>query len=127
MGMIYVEGAWTVAIDETWYIIQTLKMEREIKTYLLQARALGISLVCATQRPAYIPLEVYDQSTHLMFWRDNDESNLKRISGISWRSADLIRSVVADLDKHQVLYINTRTGEMLRTRCPYVPANGGGR
>lgn len=125
MAKIYVEGGWTLAIDETWYMIQTLKMEREIKTYLLQARALGISLVCATQRPAFVPLEIYDQSTHLMFWRDNDESNLKRLSGISWRSADLIRSVVADLERHQVLYINTRTGEMLRTRCPFIPTTGG--
>lgn len=119
-GAIYREGGWTVAIDETWYVANTLKLGGDIKTYLLQARALGISLVCATQRPAMIPLEVYDQSTHLMFWRDNDESNLKRISGISWRSSQLIRYVVSNLDRHQVLYVNTRTGRMMRTRCPNV-------
>jgi energy-coupling factor transporter ATP-binding protein EcfA2 len=118
---IYIEGGWTVALDETWYIINTLNMEKQIKQYLLQARSLGINLVCATQRPAFVPLEIYDQSTHLMFWRDNDETNLRRLSGISWRSADLIRSVVADLERFQVLYINTRTGEMVRTRCPYLP------
>ena len=117
---IYREGGWTVAIDELWYIINILKLERDVKTYLLQARALGISLLCATQRPAWVPLEVYDQSTHLFFWRDNDENNLRRLSGISFRSADLIRSVVADLEKFQVLYINTRTGEMLRTRAPKI-------
>jgi energy-coupling factor transporter ATP-binding protein EcfA2 len=120
MDRIYIEGGWTVALDETWYVINTLNMESQVKLYLLQARALGISLVCATQRPAFVPLEIYDQSTHLMFWRDNDEANLRRLSGISWRSADLIRSVVSDLDRYQVLYINTRTGEMVRTRCPYV-------
>lgn len=117
---IYREGGWTVAIDELWYIINILRLERDVKTYLLQARALGISLLCATQRPAWVPLEVYDQSTHLFFWRDNDENNLRRLSGISFRSADLIRSVVADLEKYQVLYINTRTGEMLRTRAPKI-------
>lgn len=117
-GRIYREGGWTVAIDELWYIINILKLERDVKTYLLQARALGISLLAATQRPAWVPLEVYDQSTHLFFWRDNDETNLRRLSGISFRSADLIRSVVADLEKFQVLYVNTRTGEMFRTRSP---------
>lgn len=117
---IYREGGWTVALDETWYVANTLKLGGDIKLYLLQARALGVSLVCATQRPAMIPLEVYDQSTHLMFWRDNDETNLKRISGISWRSAQLIRYVVSNLDRHQVLYVNTRTGRMLRTRCPNI-------
>lgn len=116
----YREGGWTVAIDELWYIINILKLDRDVKTYLLQARALGISLMAATQRPAWVPLEVYDQSTHLFFWRDNDENNLRRLSGISFRSADLIRTVVADLERFQILYINTRTGEMLRTRSPKI-------
>lgn len=115
---IYREGGWTLAVDELWYIDNILKLEMDIKLYLLQARALDISLLVATQRPAWVPLEVYDQSTHLFFWRDNDETNLKRLSGISFRSANLIRSVVSELDKYQVLYINTRTGEMCRTRAP---------
>lgn len=120
MARIYREGGWTVAIDELWYVNNILGLTREIKTYLLQARALGISLLMATQRPAWVPLEVYDQSSHLFFWRDNDETNLKRLSGISFRSADLIRSIIADLDRYQVLYINTRTGRMCRTRAPLV-------
>ena len=119
-GAIYREGGWTVALDETWYVNNILKLGMDIKTYLLQARSLGISLLCATQRPAYIPLEIYDQSTHLMFWRDNDERNLERISGIGWRSANLIRELVSGLERFQVLYINTRTGRMLRTRCPAI-------
>lgn len=120
LARIYREGGWTVAIDELWFVNNILGLTREIKTYLLQARALGISLLMATQRPAWVPLEVYDQSTHLFFWRDNDETNLKRLSGISFRSADLIRSVVSDLERFQVLYINTRTGFMCRTRPPLV-------
>jgi len=119
---IYREGGWTIAIDELWYICNMLKLDLDVKLYLLQARALGISMLAATQRPAWVPVEVYDQSTHLFFWRDNDENNLKRISGISFRSADLIRSVVADLERFQVLYINTRTGEMYRTRAPKLAA-----
>lgn len=120
MARIYREGGWTVAIDELWYFINELNMAKAVKTYLLQARSLGISLVVATQRPAWVPLEVYDQSTHLMFWRDNDETNLRRLSGISYRSADLIRNIVSDLEQYQVLYVNTRTGEMVRTRAPKV-------
>jgi energy-coupling factor transporter ATP-binding protein EcfA2 len=117
---IYREGNWCVCIDELWFIIVKLHLGEDIKTYLLQARALKISLLVATQRPAFVPLEVYDQSTHLFFWRDNDENNLKRLSGISFRSANLIKSVVADLDQYQVLYVNTRTGQMFRTRAPKI-------
>lgn len=120
---IYREGGWTVAVDELWWMVNKLNLGDEIKTFLLQGRALGISLIVATQRPSSIPLEVYDQSTHLFFWRDNDEANLRRLSGISWRSADLIRYLISNLDQYQVLYVNTRTGAMCRTRAPK-PAEG---
>lgn len=115
---IYREGNWTVALDETWYVDNILKLGGDIKTYLLQARSLGISLVTATQRPAWVPVEIYSSCTHLMFWRNNDETDLRRISGIGWKSADVIRDLVANLDLYQALYINTRTGQMVRTRCP---------
>lgn len=114
----YDQGNWTVYIDELWYIIHHLKLELEIRLYLLQARSDGISLVVATQRPAFVPLEVYDQSTILVFFRDNDETNLKRISGISWLSKRMVQSLVAKLPEFQALVINTRTGEMLRTTAP---------
>lgn len=117
---IYREGSWTLALDEMRYISENLRLEADVKTFLMQARSLGISMLNATQRPAFVPLEVYDQSTHLMFWRDNDETNLRRLSGISYRSADLIREIVSDLERFQVLYINTRDGRMVRTRCPRV-------
>src|SRR3954463_10799425 len=117
-GAIYREGGWTVAIDETWYMSNTLGLSGDVKMFLLQARSLDISLVCATQRPASVPLEIYDQSSHLFFWRDNDENNLRRLSGISWRSADMVRRIISNLEQYQVLYVNTRTGRMARTHCP---------
>lgn len=115
---IYREGNWTVALDETWWIDNELNLGSDIKVYLLQARSLGISLLAATQRPAWVPRELYTSSTHLMFWRTNDETDLRSISGIGWRSAEIIKSTVADLDLFQVLYVNTRTGYMARTKCP---------
>jgi hypothetical protein len=115
---VYREGHWTLAVDETWYVANILKLGGDLKLILMQARSMKICLVVASQRPAMIPLEIYDQSTHLFFWRDNDETNLKRLSGISWRSANLVRSLIANLEPHQVLYVNTRTGFMCRTRCP---------
>lgn len=112
---IYKQGNWTVYIDELWYMVHHLKLETEIRVYLLQARSNGVSLVVGTQRPAFVPLEVYDQSSWLVFFRDNDETNLKRISGISWVSRKAVMSIVSSLDQHQALVVNTRTGEMVRT------------
>jgi energy-coupling factor transporter ATP-binding protein EcfA2 len=123
----YREGGWTVALDETWYMDNELNLGRAIRTYLLQARSLGISLVAATQRPAWVPREIYTASTHLFIWRVNDETDLKSISGIGWLSSNIIRDIVANLDVHQVLYINTRTGAMVRTRCPEIRIDPEGR
>lgn len=117
---IYKEGGWTVALDETWYMDDVLKLEKDIKIYLLQARSNDISLASAFQRPAWVPRELYTSSTHLFFWRTNDETDLKSLGGIGAKSADLIREIVVDLESHQVLYVNTRTGAMCRTRCPDV-------
>lgn len=117
---IYREGHWTVALDETWYLDNVLKLEKPIKVYLLQARSLGISLASAFQRPSWVPRELYTSSTHLMFWRTNDEVDLRSLGGIGAKSADLIREIVVNLESHQVLYLNTRTGQMCRTRCPDV-------
>jgi hypothetical protein len=109
---------WAVAIDELWYIVNVLGLDMEVRMFLLQGRSLGHSLIVATQRPSMVPLEVYDQSTHLFFFRDNDRRNLDRLSQINARDSAVIRDVVSNLDSHQVLYINTRTGQMARTRAP---------
>lgn len=120
---IYREGGWCVYIDELWFFIQHLHLRLEVETFLQQARSNNISMLNLTQRPAFVPLAIYDQSTHLFMFRDNDERNLKRLSGIGWLSAKLIQYLIANLERHQVLYINTKTGYMARTTPP--PPKGG--
>lgn len=126
LSHIYVQGNWCVFIDELWYLINILGLAREVKIYLLQARSNGISLVGCSQRPAWIPVEMFDQPHHLFFFRDNDERNLKTISGISWLSATMVRSLVARLEMFQFLYINTRSGQMWRSTSP-PPLDGKGK
>lgn len=122
MESIYLQGGWCVYIDELWVLCQLLGLTKYVKTYLLQARSLKISLMVATQRPAWVPLEVYDQSTHLFFWGDNDDTNLHRVSGIGSLDRRIIVDVIRDLDptKHEVLYMNTRARTMFRTIPPEI-------
>lgn len=122
---VYREGGWCIYIDEMWYFVHHLKMEKEIRTFLQQSRSNKISMLLLTQRPAHVPLECYDQSTHLFFARDNDERNLQRISGIAWLSAKTVRETVASLKRYQWLYINTKTGEMMKTTPPPPKEKGG--
>lgn len=117
---IYIDGGWCVAFDEGKFIVQTLKLGPDVKVFLEQGRALNLSLVFSTQRPSWVPVEVFDQSTHLFFWRENDERNVRVIGGIGYRSAATIRRIVSNLDSEgkQFLYVNTRTGVMYRSRTP---------
>lgn len=109
---------WAIAMDELWWFSNKLAMDEYIKVILLQGRSNGISLIAATQRPAWVPVELYSSSTHLFFFAENDSRNLQRIGEINHRDKRGIRHIVSTLEPHQVLYVNTRTGRMVRTRAP---------
>lgn len=116
---IYRSGGWCTVLDDFWYMAHILGFERETKKYLANARSNDIPMVICAQRPAGNKLvEIFDQATHLLFFRDNDETNLKRIAGVGWLNAGPIRAFVANLEPFQALYINTRKGWMYRTRAP---------
>jgi energy-coupling factor transporter ATP-binding protein EcfA2 len=115
---LYGQGGWCVVWDEFWFQCEILEMKQDAKILLQQARSNDISMVMGMQRPVWIPPEVFDQTRHLFFWRDNDEPNLKRIGNVGWLNARPIRSFVANLDPFQVLYVNNRTGYMYRTTAP---------
>jgi hypothetical protein len=116
---IYAAGGWCTVFDDFWYFAHILGFEKDAKKYLMNARSNDIPMVLAAQRPAGNRMvEVFDQSTHLFFFRDNDELNLKRIGGVGYLASDPIRAFVARLERFQTLYINTRTGHMYRTSAP---------
>lgn len=121
MEGVYLEGNWTLFIDELRYMTDSdmLNLSGPIKMLLTQGRSLGIAVVTASQRPAWVPLEVYSQSTHLFIWRANDPVDLKRLSGIAaFRNGKDIAEIVSSLERYQALYVNTRLGTMYRTRVP---------
>lgn len=113
---IYREGRWCLYIDEVRYFSDMLKMKKPMILIWTQGRSNGISLVAGTQRPAWVPTEIYDQANHLFFWGDNDEANLKRIGGVGFLNSKTIRMAVAKLQPYHVLYVNSRTGQMITTK-----------
>lgn len=120
MERILLQGGWCIDLDETAYIADFLGLDRELKMLMQIGRSNDISIVNKTQRPAFVPLVIYDQADHLFFWRDNDETNLKRIGGLGGMDQRAIRQEVASLPKHQFLYVNTRTGDKMRSQAPEV-------
>lgn len=116
MYQVFAAGNWCIWLDELRYITDNLKLQQDVEFLLLQGRALGISLVSLTQRPVKVPLEVFDQSTHLFFWRDTDEANRRRIGGIGGVSGAILWEEVASLEQYEFIYLNTRTGYMVKSK-----------
>ena len=116
---IYKEQNWCVVVDEGWYVAEMLKLKQPMRVYWTQGRSLGLSFVVCTQRPAWVPVEMYDGSTHLFFWRTTEDEALRRMSSLGAANSALVKYIVPRLELHQTLYINTRTGVMRRTRAPW--------
>jgi hypothetical protein len=116
--MVFREGGWCLVIDEGWYHSEVLKLKQQMRAMWTQSRSLGISFVVGTQRPAWVPVEMYDESTHLFIFRLNEAAAVKRVSDLGSANVDLARYLIKRLETHQCLYVNTRTGQMMRTHAP---------
>lgn len=116
---IYSAGGWCVFADDLWYLCKVLGLSSDFETLWANGRAIGISLMCAVQRPAFVPLMAYDQATHLFFWQMRDAPALKRIGEIGGAvDSDAVKRIVQSLPRHDCLYVNSRSGAMLVTRAP---------
>lgn len=113
---IWNSGKWCVFADEIRYLTDNLKLDREFETLWLQGRSLGVSIVCATQRPVGIPLEAFSQATHLFLFRENDQRNIDRMAEFTAGDKELAKYVIPRLPRYEALYIDTRSGYMARTK-----------
>jgi len=116
IGHIFSERGWTVFIDEVAYFTHTLRMEPYLKALWEQGRSIKISFMAATQRPKAVPLHMYDQPTHLFFFRYGDENDLKRIGGIGFLNRKAIQDCVARLGEHEFLYIHAPSGYLATSK-----------
>jgi hypothetical protein len=113
---VFTEGGWCLYADEIRYITDNPKLKEWMEVLWLQGRSNDISIMVATQRPVSIPLLAFDQASHLFFWKNTDMVNIKRMSEMSGADQEMVRYVIPRLPEHEFLYINTRTGEMLRSK-----------
>ena len=117
INAIFRAGSWCVFCDDVQHLTGKLRLGSELETLWLQARSLNVSVVAATQRPRHVPLEMWTQSTHVFMWGTGDEEDLRRIGGLGGHSSRRIRSLVAELPKHHVLYVNNRERQLVVTKA----------
>lgn len=113
---VFRQGYWTVVMDEARYLTHDLGLAQEAQLLWLQGRSLKISVVAGTQRPRWIPLEAYDQATHLFFWKDSDRQNVDRIAEMAGLNRREVMDIVPRLAQHEMLYANRNTDELVTTK-----------
>lgn len=120
MVKMFRQGGWALFADEVSWLCDQLGLQRELKAWWQQGRSNNLTLVAATQRPAWVPRDIYSAATHVFFWRTNDERDLRAIGGLGGLASATVRNLVStlDADSHQFLYVNTRTGAMVRSNAP---------
>lgn len=121
MHAMFTDRSWCVFVDEVRYIANDLGLKQELNLYWLQGRSIGLSVIAATQRPVWVPPEMYTQATHLFFWKSNDRRDLDRIRDIAGPvdHQALIETVKGlDYFAYEVAYVNARTGDLLVTTPP---------
>lgn len=109
------QTGWTVSVDEARYICDYLGLKDEMMLLWLQGRSQGNSVICSTQRSRFVPLEAYDQATHLFMWTDPDVGNINRNSELAGFNRNRVIRAMRSMNKHDVLYVNTVTNEMFIT------------
>ena len=112
---IFTAGNWCIYADEVRYLTNNLGLTTEMETLWLQGRSLGISIVVSTQRPVSIPILAFD-ANHLFIWRTTDRRDIITASEFTGTAQDSARYTIPRLPRHEALYIETRTGRMVRTK-----------
>lgn len=110
-------GVWTLWVDEGQHMVDRLKLDSRIVSWLRMGRTQGNGLILCCQRPSWMPRDIYSAPRHLFLFGTNDEQDLRSISGLNGVNNRTVRDTVAGLGKtHRVLYVDTETGDMAVTK-----------
>lgn len=107
------QGNWCIAIDETHYMAETLRLGPEITDLLEQGRSHGISVWNNTQRPAGIPLACYVNALHGFFFLTQEEYDVQRLGRITNKHTNSyeLMANIQRLDEHEFVYVD-KTGRI---------------
>lgn len=108
--------SWCVFVDEGVWATQHLGLARELQAFWYQGRTSDLSLVLLAQRPAWVPRAAYSQAEHVFFFHTADRDDQKRFADLGGGvDTDVVRALVAGLERHQFLYVAPHEGTLLRS------------
>lgn len=117
LDVAYAEGWWAIDADEIAFLIGA-GLGGRFEDIWRTGRSLKLTLIANTQNPVAIPRPAFDQITHLFVWRQVERDRVRRTAEIMGDYGELAIDLLPHLPPFEALYVNTDTGEMLRTRYP---------
>jgi hypothetical protein len=118
LSAVFVEGSWCVAADELAWLCRRYGLADTFRDLWQQGRSNDLSLLCCVQRPAWVPLDAYTESTHLFLFKQTETEALKRIQGLGGMDPVRVRNLVRRLRKYEFVYINKATEQLVVSRTP---------
>lgn len=108
-----------LAVDEIAYVEQELGLRTHMTTYFREARALGITMVASTQRPAGVSRAVHSETGWAAAFAPKDEDDAERMAQILGDKRHY-RDVLMDLDreKREFVLVHNLTREAYISHIP---------
>lgn len=114
-------GKWQIVIDETMFMVESLKVEDEIKRAYYQGRTQGVGLIANGQRPVRMPRLSFSSADYLFLAKTSDRRDVINLREISTTiPSDLIESGLQQLDKqkHEFLFVDGNHDAIAITVAP---------
>lgn len=104
------QRGWCVAIDEVSFAAD-MGLSPYLAQIWKQGRTLSLSMLTATQRPAWVPRTMWSEASHLIFFRMNDQRDLDTVAQASSVSRSQVRD--AALQLRQFEFIHASMGKLV--------------
>ena len=114
-------GKWCLIVDETLYLADHLRLQRELDHVWFQGRSQKLSVIACAQRPSRVPRLAFSSASYLLLAQTNDAGDLERLREISagfprGMIDDAVQSL--DYDAHEFLFVSTRDKGLARVIAP---------
>lgn len=106
---VYMRGGYTLYMDDVFYISKTLRMNNVLQMLYTQVRSQDVSLLGSIQRPSWVPLEVINQSTHVLIFGLRDEDDVLRVAREQGVNSLILREAVKKLKIHEFVWLRTKS------------------
>lgn len=102
---IYYAGGWTCYLDDVFYIASTLHLNEVVKMMYTQVRSQDVSLIGSIQRPAWVPVEVLSQSSHMLIFGLHNLNDVETSAKEQGIKPAMLKLAVEKLQKYDFIWV----------------------